>query len=443
MKRWLAVGLSIFVSSALLPLGAWAEGFSWRWGTDLRAHYRDSDLFRFQSPFPFGAGQIPPGQSAVFIETVDPGQHIEVSLVSLFLEASWAEKATAKVKIDAIDLYDRNPTSTDREVDVDEIWFRWGHETPPGFAPETPGWYAKLGKFAKFERQEDRHLESYGLAATAFNRFEDAGLETGFDLGRRVYLKASYTTGNPVFLRDPNAEAGDNGTSALRQTHPVTERGSGVDILYDAEIEGFDFDEPEVGLALGLRLGEEASHRTAEVQLWGYQRKLADRVELHGTFYGGDLDLLDGPAAGFGLPITDDDKRELGANVWVYWGGLSIFAQYVDQEIAGMARVGYDLEAAWAIELPLVWAAGGKQVFPRLQPVVRKSYLDPDFVGGGRFPAASARWEWDKLDIGLRVTVVEGLDITFEQNLNDFILTSGAERQQDETLVTVRWLFGR
>jgi hypothetical protein len=438
MKRWLVGLSSLAVFCAVPPAVAQTEGFSWRWGTDLRAHYRDSDAFSVLSPF-----QFPTGRPVVRIETADPGQHNEFSLASLFLEGNWSDRFTVKLKVDAVDLHDRNPTSTDREVDVDEIWLRWGRETAPGFTPETPSGYLKVGKFAKFERQEDRHLESYGLAATAFNRFEDAGLEAGFDLGRRVYVKASYTTGNPVFIRDPNALAGDNGTPPLRQPAADTEFGSGVVILYDSEIEGFDFDEPELGLGLGVRLGDDATHRSAELQFWGYQRKLAERVELNGTFYGGDLDTLDGPASGFGLPITDDDKREFGANLWVYWGGLSIFGQYVDQEIAGMSRVGYDLEAAWAFELPLVWAAGGKQLFPRLQPVVRKSYLDPDFVGGGRYPAASVRWEWDKLDLGLRVTILEGLDVTLEQNQNEFILTSGAHGNEDETLVTVRWRFGR
>ena len=32
----------------------------------------------------------------------------------------------------------------------------------------------------------------------------------------------------------------------------------------------------------------------------------------------------------------------------------------------------------------------------------------------GRYPAASVRWEWDKLDLGLRVTILEGLDVGVE-----------------------------
>ena len=41
MKRWL-VGLSwLAVLCAVSPAVAQTEGFSWRWGTALRAHYRD------------------------------------------------------------------------------------------------------------------------------------------------------------------------------------------------------------------------------------------------------------------------------------------------------------------------------------------------------------------------------------------------------------------
>jgi hypothetical protein len=442
MKRWLVVG-GLALAAGISSDAARAS-FDWRWGVDLRGNARDSDFFRFASPFPFLPGQIPPGQRQVFEQTVDPGSHTEFSLASLFLEATWSERATVKLKLDAVDLYDRNPTSTDREFDVDEAWFRFGRETAPGFVPEAPTGYLKLGKFAKFERQEDRHLESYGLAATAFNRFEDAGLETGFDLGRRVYVKASYTSGNPVFLRDPNALAGDNGTDRLNRPNPVTEYGSGIDIVYDSEVDEIDFDEAELGVGLGARFGDETGHRNAEVLLWGYQRKLADRKSLHGTFYGGDLDLLDGPAPGFGLPIRDDDKREFGANVWLYWGGLTVFGQFVDQELAGMKRVGYDAELAYAFELPLFWAIGGTQILPRVQPAVRVSFLDPDFNGGSpQFPAPSVRWQWDKLDYGLRVTLIEGLDLTFEQNDNEFILGNGSHQRQDERLITLRYKFSR
>jgi hypothetical protein len=269
----------------------------------------------------------------------------------------------------------------------------------------------------------------------------------GLYLGRRFYLKASYTTGNPLFLRDPNALAGDNGTPERLRTRPdtVPEFGAGIPILYDAEIEDFELgSNAEIGVALGLRLGGESATRAAELQVWGYQRTLADRVDLDGTFYGGDLDLLNGPAAGFGLPLSGDEKEEFGANLWLYLGGLSFFAQYVDQEVAGMARLGYDAELAWSFDLPLVWAIGGKQVLPHIQPAVRFSHLDPEFVGGSaNFPAPSLRWEWDKLDYGLRVTLIEDLDLTYERNENEFILGNGTHRTNDETLLTLRYKYSR
>src|SRR5690606_12302853 len=143
------------------------------------------------------------GGDQVFLTTVDPGGSLEVAAVTLFADAVWGDALDGRVKVDLIDLHDRNPTSTDRKVDVDEAWIRFGRESEPGMPPERPGVYVKVGKFGKQERQDDRHLESYGLAATAFNRFEDLGLELGVDLGRHAYLKASYTQGNPVFMRDP------------------------------------------------------------------------------------------------------------------------------------------------------------------------------------------------------------------------------------------------
>ncbi len=126
--------------------------------------------------------------------------------MALWWTADWQDWLSSKLKVDLIDRYDRNPTSEDREWDIDEAWLRFGQETEPGDLPEHP-WnaYLKVGKFAKFDRQDDRHLESYGVVSTAFSVFEDVGLELGIDFGRRFYLQTSFTSGNPVFFRDPGA----------------------------------------------------------------------------------------------------------------------------------------------------------------------------------------------------------------------------------------------
>jgi len=240
-----------------------ASAVEFDWSFEAKGHYRDSSALRFASPFPFPPDFLPPGATRIFLETVDAGEHVELSAVTLFAGARWGEGVEARLKLDAVDRYDRNPTSSDREWDVDELWVRFGHD--PATSPDRLGLYAKLGKFPHFERQNDRHLESYGLVSTAFNRFEDQGLEIGLDLGRHLYLRASATQGNPVFFRDPNALAGDNGTPELdpvANPKPNPRLKSGFPILYDAEVEDPDFGgDLELAFALGLRFGEPGSGR--------------------------------------------------------------------------------------------------------------------------------------------------------------------------------------
>lgn len=446
--------LASVLLALLAPLPAVADdggnvedgGVRLDYGFELKGHYRDTDDYRFGVPFRVPPSLLLPGEESFFFEPVETGSHGEISNLALWLNASWGKSWSAKVKVDLIDLHDRNPTSDDKEIDLDELWIRWGHETRTAEFAEDWGLYAKLGKFAKFERQNDRHLESYGLLSTAFNRFEDVGLELGFDLGRRIYLKTSLTQGNPLFLRDPNALAGDNGI-ALDDGRPNLdpERGSGLPIFYDADIDVIDFEHPEVGLGLGVRLADAREGFGAEVLFWGYDRDLADSVQLTNTLYGGDLDLLLGPGNGAPLAVTNDQKRELGANLWLYWGGFSLFAQIVDQDLAGMTRDGWEVEAAWDFSLPYAGAAFGRQLFPFVAPVVRYSELDPGFTlrpleNHPGHPAASARWDWEKIDIGFRLGLLEGLlDLTVEWNLNEFIRPQGVS-SADEFLATIRWM---
>jgi hypothetical protein len=254
------------------------------------------------------------------------------------------------------------------------------------------------------------------------------------------------TQGNPLFFRDPNALAGDNGTPELdpvAHPNPDPELESGFPILYDAEVEDPDFGgDLELGFGLGVRFGEPGGGRELNLLAWHYERDLAATVELEGTFYGGDLDLLDGPfsesGTRAGLPISGTRKRELGANLWLYLGAFSLFGQYVDQELAGMDRTGWEAEAAWRFDLPLVWAAGGRQILPSLQPAVRYSELEPEFVGGGPFPGPSVRWPWTKLDYGLRLGLFDASDLTVEWADNEMTLANGSKISYDELLVTLR-----
>jgi hypothetical protein len=410
-------------------------------GLEAKAHYRDSDLNRFVVPFPFPASFLPVGETRGFEETVNAGSHLEISTVTLLVDATWGDGLAAHGKIDFIDLYDRNPTSSDKKTDVDEAWVRFGIEPEPAILAPRWGAYLKIGKMPKFERQDDRHLESYGLVSTAFNRFEDTGAELGLNLGRHVYVKATATQGNPLFMRDPNALAGDNGTPALRQPNPDPALKSGIVILYDAEVEDLDVDgDPELGAGVGVRFADEAGVNGVDVLAWAYERTLAGTVELEGTFYGGDIDLLNGPFDTTPFPaLRGDEKRETGANVWVYFGGLSFFGQFVDQEVAGLPRTGLEAEVSWRFDLPLWLSIGDRQLLTTLAPAVRYSELDNDFRNHPQTPSPSLAWDWKKLDAGLRLGIFSGADLTVEYADHEFILGSGAKRDNNEFLTTFRW----
>jgi len=413
-------------------------------GLEAKANFRHSEENRFPVSFQFPANELPPGQTQVFEETVSAGSHFELSDVTLLVDAIWGDGLAAHGKVDFIDLYDRNPVSTDKKVDIDEAWIRFGVEPEPAALPSRGGVYLKVGKFPKFERQDDRHLESYGLVSTAFNRFEDAGAEMGINLGRHLYVKLSATQGNPVFIRDPNALAGDNGTPERQTQRPNTAFQSGVVILYDAEIEDVDVDgELEKGAGIGYRVADAAGRNALDVMAWGYQRKLAQTVKLEGTFYGGDIDILNGPELvpprPIPLPIKGDDKQEVGANVWLYLGGLTLFGQYVDQDLAGLPRTGIEAEVSWQFDLPLIWAVGDRQLFTSIAPAVRYSKLDNDFRNIAPTSAPSLAWDWEKIDAGFRLGVFSGVDLTVEYADNRFILGNGSKRNNNELLATLRW----
>lgn len=416
------------------------SGWSATLDFEVKAHYRDSDDNRFATNFPFSPDMLPPGQDAGELRTVDPGGHFEVSVLSLITDLSYGDHLSARAKVDFFDRYDRNPTSGDRRVDIDELWIQWGQDAPPATLPSDPGAFVRVGKFAKFERQDDRHLESYGLVSTAFNRFEDLGIAAGIDLGKNFYVKASVTYGNPFFFRDPNALAGDNGTDAFLVANPTPELNSGIPIFYDAEVEGLDADTgPELGLAAGYRWADETGQRAFDVMAFAYQRELEDSVALEGTFYGGDLDFLRGPLNMFPYPaLAGDDKDEFGLNARAYFGGLSLFGQFVDQEVASLGRTGIELEAAWRFDLPLIWAFQGRQVFSHIQPAIRYSRLDNDFDNPDITPFPSGNWDWEKWDLGVRLQVLPGLDLTAEYADNDFD-TAGGSASNDEWLITLRW----
>jgi hypothetical protein len=268
----------------------------------------------------------------------------------------------------------------------------------------------------------------------------------GVDFNTNFYLKGSLTSGNPVFIRDPNALAGDNGTSDLiRKNDP--ELNNGVVIVYDAEVEDLQFDHRfmEKGLGMGYRMGSDDFSRTMDFMFFGYERDMKDEVDLFGTLYGGDLDIFSAPNLLTTPPsmvtvneLKSDYKRDYGANLWVYFDDYTLFGQYVWQDIGGLKREGWELELSRKYLLPEYWEFANHQILSDIAPAIRYSYLDPDFQGPGTYPALSIFWPWKKIDVGARIGLYANLDLTVEYSINEFEKPR-KDGNNDEFLSTLRW----
>ncbi len=402
---------------------------------ELRANYRDSNEERFALRFPFPPEFLPVGQTAGFEQTPDPGHHFDLSVLQIRLDAKYGKWLTGHVQFHAQDKYRRNPTTSDRQTDADELWIRIG-EKPEFFdRPERTSFFVQIGKAPKMERQPIRLLESYGLAATSFNRMEDTQALAGGTVGRNLYWRLQVANGNPLFFRDPNALAGDNGTPELNplvHPHPDPRIKSGFPILYNAEVESLFFDDEHVqfGQGLGYRWRRADQHFGFDAIAFHYRRTMSDDEKgIDGTFYGDDIDLLLGPLEK-GLPLHGRTKEEYGARIYSEWHGLTAIAQFTKQAIAGLQRQGYEVEAGYAFNTP-------KGVLQSIQPAVRVSGLTNRFRGNARlFPAPSIWWPWTKIDAGVRIGFIHNIDLTIERAKHNI----GAPRKLDlaETLVTLR-----
>src|SRR4029079_15241644 len=96
----------------------------------------------------------------------------------------------------------------------------------------------------------------------------------------------------------------------------------------DAEVEWNEgTGHAEFGGGVGGRVANEDGSRRSELLAYGYHGHLEDRIELTGTRYGGDLDLLSDPFAPFPA-LHGRDKDELGANLWLYFDGGFLLRPY-------------------------------------------------------------------------------------------------------------------
>jgi hypothetical protein len=397
-------------------------------GIELDANLRHSDDTRVASPYLYVQPQ----------ETVDPGSHAEISNIALLADYDPSPLWHAHLRFNGVNLYYRNPTSTDHPYDLAELWVRFGRETGPATVPDRPGMYLKLGKFARPEREQERHLQSYGLVGTAFDLFEDAGVEAGADLGRHFFVKASLTQGNPLFIRDTNALAGDTPDLLSLDPEYRAKLNGGLTILYDTHVEHLDFAHPEAAGYLGWRLGDPGGASGLELMAWGRRRRLAASYDLPGSPLDGDLATFT-PLGTPILPFHGNGKQEVGADLRIFHAsGLSLFAEVVDQLVAGLGRTGIEAEAAWKIDLPLAWAAGGRQIFSFIAPALRYSKLHNRFSNLAPTPEPSLAWDWEKIDGGIRIGLWGGIDLTAEYSYNRTFLNPHLTENENEFLGTLR-----
>ena len=407
-----------------------------RLGAEVKANFRHSADESFLDPFPFPPSFFPPGQNQIFERTVAPGTSLEVSNVAVIGEADFTPDIAARAEIHVLDLYSRNPTSSDDLIAVREAWIRFGKKFEALEAAPGTTVYALVGRAPRFTKQRLRRLESYGLWGTAVARFEENQIEAGGSAGKSVYWRAQVASPNPLFMRDTNALAGDNGTpqNVPGSVDPIYH--SGFPIFYDAKPSDLNpTGKFQVGFGLGWRRPRAPGRVSLDVLGWYFHRTLADRVRIRGTFYGGDILLLKGVF--FPLAYEGRNKSEYGLNAEAEYRGLRAFAQYIRQDIAKLDRHGFEVELAYVFDLPGLFASGDSPVVNWIQPVVRFSNITNDFVVNPQYPAPSAGWNWKKYDLGVRLGVVRGIDVTAEYSIHD-VKTGGASVSPNELLVTVR-----
>ncbi len=430
--------LAAFLAIASLPAPSQeSSGIStadgrFRLKGEVKAHFRDS------KDVAVTLGQM--GDILVQERTPDPGGSFEVSTVNLIGEGELTKGLFAKVEIHFIDLYNRNPTSTSDEVRVREAYLRFGKRIDGLKAFDGTSAYVQAGKAPRFAKQLTRRLESYGLWGTAVNRFEEIGVEAGGSLGKYVYWRAAAANANPLFMRDPNSLAGDNGTPDRIDFDRLDDSpyNSGFPILYDAQANDTRLSgEAQVGGGLGFRVVSDDGRKGIDLLGWVYQRDLADSVRIEGTIYGGDLDLLDDVAPGTTDWLDGRDKIEAGVNLEARLGGFSVFGQYVRQEIAGLVRKGYEVEASYRFPTNGLFAVGDQPWINWIQPAVRVSRIDNDFDVPAGFLAPSFAWDWTKLDFGLRFGIVRNVDLTVEYARHEMKVWAQV-LHPDELLVTLR-----
>jgi hypothetical protein len=406
------------------------------WG-EIKTNARHSPFLETRIFTPSGPGPFnftPTG----FQRTPDAGTALELQNVTLGAEGDLGLGVAAKVELHVLDLYNRNPTSSDDRLFVRQAWIRFGQKAEALRWAHESRVFVLAGLAPRFSKPTVRALESYGMWLTAVGRFEMPQIQVGGALGRRAYWRAQAGKGNPLYYRDTNVLAGDNGTRASTLTRSPA-YDTGFPIFYDAKADDLDTEgQLEWGVGLGVRRVQPEPAHGLDVDAlgWYFRRQLAESVVLRGTSDRGDLELLRGH--GFPLPFEGRDKSEAGLNLAARHGRWRLDAQLVRQDIAKLVRKGFDAELSALIALPGLFLVGETPVGNWIRPVVRVSIIDNLFDAPVTYPALSVDWDWRKYDLGVRLGVLRDVDLTVEYSRHDMIVPSVGTLHPDEFLVTLR-----
>ncbi len=389
-----------------------AEGF--RFGGEIKAGFRWSQAQE-------SAILSPSFRVLGFMRTPAAGSSMEIQHLAISGEGFLTSGVFGKFEVRFLDLYNRNPTSTDALVFVRQAFVRFGGKPELLSGEKGSRAYALFGMAPRFTKQTTRHLESYGLLGTAIGRFEQSQFELGASFGGHIYARAMVGSGNPLFLRDTNALAGDNLAEAPIPNPQATYQ-TGFPILYDAKVTDVNFSESlEKGFGLGARWGG-GLKAGVDVLGWYFGRRLAERARLRGTDYLGELSALRG--AGYPIPTRGNQRREWGVNVQAKARGLRFFGQWADQDLAGAGRYGAEAELAWVFTLPGLFLVGESPFGNWIQPTFRFSWLDNRFTAPVAYPRLSVVWPWKKYDFGLRFGLVRNVDLTAEYTVHHVFRTA-------------------
>jgi len=134
------------------------------------------------------------------METVDAGTHAGAQRAQLRLDLGYGDWFLRRAGHGHRQVTVANPTSEDRKIDATSCGCA-RHQAGVPARPERTRSSCRWG-VPEDERQPIRLLESYGLAATAFNRFEDVGFMAGGSVRAQRLLAPAATSGNPSTFRD-------------------------------------------------------------------------------------------------------------------------------------------------------------------------------------------------------------------------------------------------